>query len=148
MAEKKKTEARGLELHQNMMQTFTERFEDTAFGRGFESSTDPNESQGRRSDSLMSEEGVSAPFADVLKMKTIVVFDAQENKVQIDVEKELAHTRTMHSNRLTPDDRSKQLNSSLRRPSDIGSPSLRPSELGSATLQHSEVSSPLYQPDS
>jgi hypothetical protein len=140
MKEKKKTEARGLELHQNMMQTFTERFEDTAFGRGFESSTDPNESQERHSDSLISDEAAKAPFADVLKMKTIVVFDQQENRVQVDVDKELLHTKT---SRLTLEDRSKLQGSFLRRPSDIGSPSLRPSELGSPTLQHSDVSSPL-----
>ena len=146
MTEKKKAEAKGLELHQNMMQTFAERFEDTAFGRRFESSTDPNESQGRRSDSLVSEEEMRTPFADVLKMKTLVAFDAQENRVQIEVEKELAHTRTMHSNRLTPDDRSKVLNSSIRRPSDIASPTLMPSEVGSPTLQPSGMSS-FCQPD-
>lgn len=138
MKEKKKTEAKGLELHQNMMQTFTERFEDTAFGRGFESSTDPNESHDRRSDSLLSDEAEKAPFADVLKMKTIVVFDMQENRVQIDVEKELLRTKT---SKQTPEDRPKLQSSFLRRPSDVGS--LRPSEMGSPTLQHSDVFSPL-----
>lgn len=122
MAEKKKLEAKGLELHQNMMLAFSDRFDSPAFARGFESSTDPEVSQ--RSDSLVADDAQKTPFEEVMKMKSRVVFDTQKTSINVEMDKEplLARTRTLH---LKPG----QSNNTSMRPSEIGSPTLQPSEI-------------------
>ena len=136
--EKKKLETKetkGLELHQNMMASFMERFGDAAFGRGFETSSEVSEGS-REDGSLSSEARRRLFFDDVMRIKPRAVADPSNSKIQVaevpskELEKEgLFRTRSM---RLTkpqppPDDPSKSktpTNALMRAPSEISSAAL------------------------
>jgi len=78
MREKKKQEAKGLELHQSMMGLFNERLGDMGFGHGLESSSDFSESS-----HSMSMDAHRDFFQDVMRVKGSVIFDPLSNKVTI-----------------------------------------------------------------
>ena len=94
--ERKKMEAKGLEVHQAMLQMFEERFGTIGFGMGFESS----ESGSMRSSEEMSEQIDEQKrfFDDIMRIKERVSFDTTENCFQLDLppsaEKTLSRSRT------------------------------------------------------
>ena len=92
MKERKKLDTQGLELHQNMLALFCEKYQ--AFAGGLESSESASISNSE--ESVQDQEAKKQFFDEIMRMKEKLDFSAYQSLIQVEneVDKELARTRS------------------------------------------------------